>query len=107
MCVTYPLSCAFFVNVQTIHNRIVRYNKHKRKKKENNIYNNDNLLYIWTNQLYVINRLIGRLKHGSLYESWELNNDPQSEFINKEFENMLAGLTTNISITVPNDISVC
>lgn len=74
---------------------------------ENNIYNNDNMLYIWTNQLYVINRLIGRLKHGSLYESWELNNDPQSEFINKEFENMLAGLTTNISITVPNDISVC
>ena len=75
---------------------------------ENNIYNNDNILYIWTNQLYVINRLISRLKQSTLYDdSWQLDGSPQSEFINKEFENMLAGFTTSFTLTVPNDISKC
>lgn len=75
---------------------------------ENNIFGNDNLLYIWTNQLYVINRLLSRLKQSLIYDdSWQLDGSPQSEFINKEFENMLSGFTTSFSVTVPNDISVC
>ena len=75
---------------------------------ENNIFGNDNLLYIWTNQLYVINRLLSRLKQSLIYDdSWQLDGSPQSEFINKEFENMLSGFTTSFSLTVPNDISVC
>ena len=56
------------------------------------IYGNDNLIYIWTNQLYVINRLIARLRESSINEYiWQLEGDIQSEFINKEMENMLAG----------------
>ena len=75
---------------------------------ENKLYGNDNLLYIYTNQLYVINRLLGRLKSGLIYDdSWELDGAPQSEFINKEMENMLAGFTTTFTLTVPNDISTC
>lgn len=72
------------------------------------IYGNDNLVYIWTNQLYVVNRLISRIKQSTIYnDGWELENIPTSDFINKEMENMLAGFQTTIVITVPNDISVC
>lgn len=74
----------------------------------NMIYNNDNLNYIWSSQLYVINRLIGRLKQGTIYDnSWQLEGSPSSEFINKQFENMLAGFSTTLQITVPNDIDKC
>lgn len=72
------------------------------------IYGNDNLVYIWTNQLYVINRLVSRIKQSTIYnDGWELENIPVSDFINKEMENMLAGFQTTITITVPNDISKC
>lgn len=72
------------------------------------IYGNDNLVYIWTNQLYVVNRLVARIKQSTIYnDGWELENIPTSDFINKEMENMLAGFQTTIVITVPNDISVC
>jgi hypothetical protein len=72
------------------------------------IYGNDNLVYIWTNQLYVINRLVSRIKQSTIYnDGWELENIPVSDFINKEMENMLAGFQTTINITVPNDISKC
>ena len=72
------------------------------------IYGNDNLVYIWTNQLYVINRLVSRIKQSTIYnDGWELENIPVSDFINKEMENMLAGFQTKIVITVPNDISKC
>jgi len=75
---------------------------------QDNIYGNDNLIYIWTNQLYVINRLVARLRQSTIaIDTMELEGDPQSEFINKEFENMLAGFTTTISLTVPNDINKC
>lgn len=74
----------------------------------NSIYGNDNLIYIWTNQLYVINRLISRLRESSINDYiWQLEGDIQSEFINKEMENMLAGYSTTFSVTVPNDISKC
>lgn len=78
------------------------------KEVPTDIYGNDNLIYIWTNQLYVINRLIGRLKQQTIYsDGWELSGEPQSDFINKEMENMLAGFQTTITIIVPNDINVC
>ena len=75
---------------------------------ENEVYGNDNLVYIWTNQLYVVNRLISRIKQSTIYnDGWELENTPTSDFINKEMENMLAGFQTTIMIKIPNDINVC
>lgn len=72
------------------------------------IYGNDNLIYIWTNQLYVINRLISRLRQSTVNDYiWQLDGDIQSEMINKEMENMLAGYSTTFSVTVPNDINKC
>jgi hypothetical protein len=73
-----------------------------------NIYGNDNLIYIWTNQLYVINRLVARLREGNINDYiWQLEGDIQSDFINKEMENMLAGYSTTFNVTIPNDISKC
>lgn len=72
------------------------------------LYGNDNLIYIYTNQLYVINRLLSRLRDSNYFDAgWQLEGSPESQFIDKEMENMLAGYMTSISISVPNDISKC
>ena len=68
----------------------------------------DNLMYIWVNQLFVINKLVERIKANFTdYDGWEIENNPTSDFIDKEVENILAGYKTSISLTVPNDISKC
>lgn len=75
---------------------------------ENGIYGNDNLIYAWTNQLYVINRLVARLKRTDYFDSGvQLDGDPQSDFINKEMENMLAGFQTTLTISINNNINKC
>jgi len=78
------------------------------KEVPQDIFGNDNLVYIWTNQLYVINRLIGRLRQSTIHSNgWELIGTPQSDFVDKEMENMLAGFETTLSIAIPNGINVC
>jgi hypothetical protein len=65
-------------------------------------------MYILSNQLYVINRLLSRLKQSTIYkDGWELEGTPDSDVIDKEMENMLTGYQTDITINVPNDIAKC
>ena len=76
------------------------------KEAEIGVYGNDNTMYILSNQLYVINRLLSRLKQSTIYkDGWELDGTPDSDVIDKEMENMLTGYQTDITINVPNDIS--
>jgi hypothetical protein len=78
------------------------------KEAEIGIYGNDNTFYILSNQLYVINRLLSRLKQSTIYkDGWELEGTPDSDVIDKEMENMLTGYQTDFTINVPNDISKC
>jgi hypothetical protein len=78
------------------------------KEAEIGVYGNDNTMYILSNQLYVINRLLSRLKQSTIYkDGWELEGNPDSDVIDKEMENMLTGYQTDITINVPNDISKC
>jgi len=73
-------------------------------------YGNDNLIYILTNQLFVVNKLVTKLRQTNILSTnteYELDNTPQSQVINKEMENMLAGYQTVINITLPNDINKC
>ena len=78
------------------------------KEAEIGFYGNDNTFYILSNQLYVINRLLSRLKQSTIYkDGWELEGTPDSDVIDKEMENMLTGYQTDITINVPNDISKC
>ncbi len=78
------------------------------KEAELGVYGNDNTMYILSNQLYVINRLLSRLKQSTIYkDGWELEGNPDSEVIDKEMENMLTGYQTDFTINVPNDIAKC
>jgi hypothetical protein len=78
------------------------------KESEIGVYGNDNTFYILSNQLYVINRLLSRLKQSTIYkDGWELEGTPDSDVIDKEMENMLTGYQTDITINVPNDIAKC
>jgi len=78
------------------------------KEGELGVYGNDNTMYILSNQLYVINRLLSRLKQSTIYkDGWELEGTPDSDVIDKEMENMLTGYQTDITINVPNDIAKC
>jgi len=78
------------------------------KEGEIGVYGNDNTMYILSNQLYVINRLLSRLRQSSIYrDGWELEGNPQSDVIDKEMENMLTGYQTDFTINVPNDINKC
>ena len=71
-------------------------------------YGNDNLIYVLTNQLYVINRAVARMKSSTIYlTGWELEGNPISDVVNKEMENMIAGYQTTFTLTVPNDINKC
>ena len=78
------------------------------KEAEIGVYGNDNTMYILSNQLYVINRLLSRLKQSTIYkDGWELEGTPDSDVIDKEMENMLTGYQTDFTINVPNDIAKC
>lgn len=71
-------------------------------------FGNDNTMFILSNQLFVVNRFISRLRTSMIYDnSWQLEGNPQSDVINKELENMLVGYETTFSISVPNDIDKC
>lgn len=71
-------------------------------------YGNDNLMFVLTNQLYVINRAVQRMKSSTIYlNGWQLEGNPMSEVVNKEMENMIAGYQTTFTLTVPNDIDKC
>jgi hypothetical protein len=71
-------------------------------------YGNDNVMYIWTNQLYVINKLVAKLKQGRYNDIViQLDGNPVSEAIKYEYENMLAGYQTTLTIALPNDINKC
>jgi len=71
-------------------------------------YGNDNLFYILSNQLFVINKLVSRLKDSNVSAyNWQLEGNPLSTVINKEMENMIAGYETNLNISIPNTINKC
>jgi hypothetical protein len=75
---------------------------------DNGYYGNDNIMYIWTNQLYVINRLVAKLKQGRYNDIViQLDGEPVSQAIKYEYENMLAGYETTLTISLPNDINKC
>jgi hypothetical protein len=78
-----------------------------KEESEDKFYGNDNTVYILTNQLQVINRLMTKLSHNKLNTSWELNGEPLSDTVYKEKENMLAGYETTFTVDLPNDIDTC
>jgi hypothetical protein len=68
---------------------------------------NNNVQDILNTQLAVLNRLIQRLRKGTLYtEMYQLNGSPSLTPFYDRFENQLAGWTATMDIQIYNDIYI-
>lgn len=69
---------------------------------------NDNEQDILNTQLLVLNKLIQKLRMGSLHtDMYQLEGDPTLSPFSDRFENELAGWTADITILIYNDIYIC
>jgi|TARA_B110000902_G_scaffold116665_1_gene136826 hypothetical protein len=69
---------------------------------------NDNEQDILNTQLSVLNRLIQRLRMGSLHtDMYQLDGNPSLTPFNDRFENQLAGWSATMTILIYNDIYIC
>ena len=69
---------------------------------------NDNEQDILNTQLAVLNRLIQRLRMGSLHtDMYQLDGNPSLTPFNDRFENQLAGWSATMTILIYNDIYIC
>jgi len=69
---------------------------------------NDNEQDILNTQLAVLNRLIQRLRMGTLHtDMYQLEGNPSLEPFMDRFENQLAGWSASMDILIYNDIYIC
>jgi hypothetical protein len=67
-----------------------------------------NLLDIFNTQLQAANALISELRRGDLYsEKYQLEGDPVCRMFKDKYENQLAGWRVDLTILIPNNLSVC
>ena len=93
-------------NINLLCADIVDYNT--KKANHELFYGNDNLQDVMNTQFQVINSLIMKLMRGDLFEmNYQVTTQPTAEPFKERFGNELAGWGVNISIEVPNGISIC
>mgnify|MGYP003625522915 FL=1 len=93
-------------NINLLCADIVDYNT--KKANHELFYSNDNLQDVMNTQFQVINSLIMKLMRGDLFEmNYQVTTQPTAEPFKERFGNELAGWGVNISIEVPNGISIC
>ena len=69
---------------------------------------NDNRQDILNTQLAVVNRLIEKLRSGTLHQNkYQLDGSPSCEPFVDRFENKIAGWATTLDILIHNDIYIC
>ena len=69
---------------------------------------NNNVQDILNTQLAVLNRLIQRLRKGTLYtDMYQLEGNPSLQPFYDRFENQLAGWTATMDVVIYNDIYIC
>lgn len=69
---------------------------------------NDNEQDVLNTQLQVLNKLIQKLRIGSLYqEKYQVIGDVTLEPFRDRFENQIAGWTATFDVMIANDINVC
>jgi len=69
---------------------------------------NNDVQDILNTQLAVLNRLIQRLRKGTLYsDMYQLEGNPSLEPFYDRFENQLAGWTATFDVLIYNDIYIC
>jgi hypothetical protein len=68
----------------------------------------DNLVDVYNTQLQIANELISELRRGDLFDDrFQLVGDPICSPFEDRFEHQLAGWSVDVTINIPNNISVC
>ena len=68
----------------------------------------DNLVDVYNTQLQIANDLVSELRRGALFsDKFQLVGDPVCTPFSDRFEHELAGWSVDISINIPNNISIC
>lgn len=112
----FPLA-HMIVNNVTVEEQVLRFNisilacdivDQSKDVTTDRFTGNDNEQDILNTQLAVLNRLIQRLRMGSLHtDMYQLDGNPSLSPFNDRFENQLAGWSADMDILIYNDIYIC
>lgn len=112
----FPLA-HMIVNNVTVEEQVLRFNisilacdivDQSKEETTDRFTGNDNEQDILNTQLAVLNRLIQRLRMGSLHtDMYQLDGNPSLTPFNDRFENQLAGWSADMDILIYNDIYIC
>jgi len=87
---------------------VVDYTKEFNADDEGFRQDDTNLVDVYNTQLQIANALISHLNRGDLYrDKFQLVGEPTLEPFKDRFENELAGWSVDITIEMPNNLSVC
>ena len=112
----FPLA-HMIVNSVTVEENVLRFNisilacdivDQSKDVTTDRFTGNDNEQDILNTQLAVLNRLIQRLRMGSLHQDmYQLEGSPSLTPFHDRFENQLAGWSATMDILIYNDIYIC
>ena len=112
----FPLA-HMIVNSVTVEENVLRFNisilacdivDQSKDETTDRFTGNDNEQDILNTQLAVLNKLIQRLRMGSLHtDMYQLDGNPSLSPFNDRFENQLAGWSADMDILIYNDIYIC
>ncbi len=112
----FPLA-HMIVNNVTVEEQVLRFNisilacdivDQSKEETTDRFTGNDNEQDILNTQLAVLNRLIQRLRMGSLHtDMYQLDGNPGLTPFMDRFENNLAGWSADMDILIYNDIYIC
>ncbi len=112
----FPLA-HMIVNSVSIEENVLRFNisilacdvvDQSKDETTDRFTGNDNEQDILNTQLAVLNRLIQRLRMGSLHtDMYQLEGNPSLTPFMDRFENQLAGWSSTMDIVIYNDIYIC
>ena len=96
-------------NIMTFNISILAMDIVDQSKDEGDVFRgNDNEQDVLNTQLTVVNKVIQKLRIGSLYsDKYQVQGDVNIEFFRDRFENMIAGCTATMDIIIENDVNVC
>lgn len=78
------------------------------KEDGDNFKGNDNEQDVLNTQLSVLNKLIQKMRIGSLYsDKYQVVGDVSLEPFRDRFENQIAGWTATFDIIIENDVNIC
>lgn len=96
-------------NIMTFNISILAMDIVDQSKDEADVFRgNDNEQDVLNTQLTVVNKVIQKLRIGSLYsDKYQVQGDVNIEFFRDRFENMIAGCTATMDVIIENDVNVC